>query len=42
VGRVKVLVADLQPPQAPTGSWWRRAASAVSGAVTAVVAGLFG
>jgi D-alanyl-D-alanine carboxypeptidase (penicillin-binding protein 5/6) len=42
VGRVKVLVADLQPPQAPTGSWWGRAASAVSGAVTAVVAGLFG
>ena len=42
VGRVKVLVADLQPPQAPTGSWWRRAASAVSGAVTTVVAGLFG
>ena len=42
VGRVKVLVADLQPPQAPTGSWWGRAASALSGAVTAVVAGLFG
>jgi serine-type D-Ala-D-Ala carboxypeptidase (penicillin-binding protein 5/6) len=42
VGRVKVLVADLQPPQAPTGSWWGRAVSAVSGAVTAVVAGLFG
>jgi D-alanyl-D-alanine carboxypeptidase (penicillin-binding protein 5/6) len=42
VGRVKVLVADLPPPQEPTGSWWGRAASAVSGAVTAVVAGLFG
>jgi serine-type D-Ala-D-Ala carboxypeptidase (penicillin-binding protein 5/6) len=42
VGRVKVLVADLQPPQEPTGSWWGRAASAVSGAVTAVVGGLFG
>jgi D-alanyl-D-alanine carboxypeptidase (penicillin-binding protein 5/6) len=42
VGKVTALVADLEPPPEPTGSWWGRAASAVSGAVTAVVAGLLG
>jgi D-alanyl-D-alanine carboxypeptidase (penicillin-binding protein 5/6) len=42
VGRVTVLVADLKPPQEPRGSWWGRAAGALSGAVTAVVAGLLG
>jgi D-alanyl-D-alanine carboxypeptidase (penicillin-binding protein 5/6) len=40
VGKVRVLVADLDPPAEPTGSWWGRAAGALSGAVTAVVAGL--
>jgi D-alanyl-D-alanine carboxypeptidase (penicillin-binding protein 5/6) len=42
VGRVTVLVADLEPPSEPTGAWWGRAAEALSGAVTAVVAGLLG
>jgi hypothetical protein len=40
VGRVTVLVADLEPPREPRGSWLGRAAEAVSGAVTAVVVGL--
>jgi D-alanyl-D-alanine carboxypeptidase (penicillin-binding protein 5/6) len=40
LGKVTVLVANLEPPPEPTGSWWGRAAGAVSGAVTAVVAGL--
>ena len=42
VGRVAVLVADLEPPAEPPGSWWERAAGALSGAITAVVAGLLG
>ena len=42
VGTVTVLVADLEPPAEPTGSWWGRAAGALSEAVTAVVAGLLG
>jgi D-alanyl-D-alanine carboxypeptidase (penicillin-binding protein 5/6) len=42
LGKVTVLVADLEPPPEPTGSWWGRTAGAVSGAVTAVVAGLLG
>ena len=42
LGKVTVLVANLAPPLEPTGSWWGRAAGAVSGAVTAVVAGLLG
>ena len=42
LGKVTVLVANLEPPPEPRGSWWGRAASAVSGAVTAVVAGLLG
>jgi D-alanyl-D-alanine carboxypeptidase (penicillin-binding protein 5/6) len=42
VGRVTALVADLEPPPRLMGSWWGRAASAVSSAVTAVVAGLLG
>jgi D-alanyl-D-alanine carboxypeptidase (penicillin-binding protein 5/6) len=42
LGKVTVLVANLEPPPEPTGSWWGRAAGAVSGAVTAVVARLLG
>lgn len=42
LGKVTILVANLEPPPEPTGSWWGRAAGAVSGAVTAVVAGLLG
>jgi D-alanyl-D-alanine carboxypeptidase (penicillin-binding protein 5/6) len=42
LGKVTVLVANLEPPPEPTGSWWGRATGAVSGAVTAVVAGLLG
>jgi serine-type D-Ala-D-Ala carboxypeptidase (penicillin-binding protein 5/6) len=42
LGKVPILVANLEPPPEPTGSWWGRAAGAVSGAVTAVVAGLLG
>ena len=42
LGKVTVLVANLEAPPEPTGSWWGRAAGAVSGAVTAVVAGLLG
>jgi serine-type D-Ala-D-Ala carboxypeptidase (penicillin-binding protein 5/6) len=42
VGKVSVLVADLDPPPEPTGSWWGRAGGALSGAVTSVVAGLLG
>ena len=42
LGKVTVLMANTEPPPEPTGSWWRRAAGAVSGAVTAVVAGLLG
>jgi serine-type D-Ala-D-Ala carboxypeptidase (penicillin-binding protein 5/6) len=42
LGKVTVLAANLEPPPEPTGSWWGRAAGAVSGAVTAVVAGLLG
>jgi D-alanyl-D-alanine carboxypeptidase (penicillin-binding protein 5/6) len=42
LGRVPIVVADLPPPRAPEGPWWARAAGALSGAVEAVVAGLFG
>jgi D-alanyl-D-alanine carboxypeptidase (penicillin-binding protein 5/6) len=42
VGRVTALVADLEPPPEPPGTWWGRATEAVSGAVTDVVAGLLG
>ena len=42
LGRVQVLVGDLEPPEEPGGSWWGRAAGAVSGAVASIVAGLFG
>jgi D-alanyl-D-alanine carboxypeptidase (penicillin-binding protein 5/6) len=42
VGRVAVLVADLDPPPEPTGSWWGRATEAITQAVTAVVAGMLG
>jgi D-alanyl-D-alanine carboxypeptidase (penicillin-binding protein 5/6) len=42
LGKVTVLVANLEPPPVPPGSWWGRAAGAVSRAVTAVVAGLLG
>lgn len=41
LGRVPILVANLEPPEEPTGSWWGRAAGAVSGAVASIVAGLF-
>jgi hypothetical protein len=40
LGRVPILVADLAPPEAPPGSWWGRAAGAVSGALSSIVAGL--
>jgi D-alanyl-D-alanine carboxypeptidase (penicillin-binding protein 5/6) len=40
LGRVPIVVVDLGVPEEPTGSWWGRAAGAVSGAVTAVVAAL--
>ncbi len=40
LGRVPILAADLGIPQEPAGRWWRRAAAAVSGAVTAVVTAL--
>jgi D-alanyl-D-alanine carboxypeptidase (penicillin-binding protein 5/6) len=42
LGRIPILVADLDPPEEPTGSWWGRAAAAVSGAVTSIVGGLLG
>jgi len=42
LGRVPVLMADTEPPEEPSGSWWSRAAGAVSGAVTSIVAGLLG
>ncbi len=42
LGRVQILVGDLEPPEEPAGSWWGRAAGAVSGAVASIVAGLFG
>ena len=42
VGRVPVLVADLEPPPEPAGSWWGRAVGALSAAVSAIVAGLLG
>jgi D-alanyl-D-alanine carboxypeptidase (penicillin-binding protein 5/6) len=42
VGRVPVLVADLELPPEPAGSWWGRAAGALSGAISAIVAGLLG
>jgi D-alanyl-D-alanine carboxypeptidase (penicillin-binding protein 5/6) len=40
LGSVPIVVADLGVPEEPRGSWWRRAAGAVSGAVTAVVGAL--
>ena len=42
LGRIPILVSDLAPPEAPTGSWWGRAAGAVSGALSSIVAGLLG
>jgi hypothetical protein len=42
VGRVPVVAAELAPPAEPPGSWWSRAASAVSGAVSAVIGALAG
>jgi D-alanyl-D-alanine carboxypeptidase (penicillin-binding protein 5/6) len=42
VGRVPVLVADLEPPPEPAGPWWGRAAGALTGAISAIVAGLLG
>lgn len=42
LGRVPILVGDLEPPEEPEGSWWTRASAAVSGAVASIVAGLFG
>jgi D-alanyl-D-alanine carboxypeptidase (penicillin-binding protein 5/6) len=42
LGRVPIVVADLGVPEEPRGSWWGRAAGAVSGAVTALVAALLG
>jgi serine-type D-Ala-D-Ala carboxypeptidase (penicillin-binding protein 5/6) len=41
LGRVPILAADLPPPDPPSGSWWGRAAGALSDAVSAVVGGLF-
>ena len=41
LGRVHILVGDLESPEEPAGSWWGRAAGAVSGAVASIVAGLF-
>ena len=40
LGRVPILAADLGVPEEPPGPWWSRAASAVAGAVTAVVTAL--
>jgi D-alanyl-D-alanine carboxypeptidase (penicillin-binding protein 5/6) len=42
VGTVPVVAADLAPPPEPSGSWWSRAASAVSGAVSSVIEALAG
>ncbi|HEX5937751.1 MAG TPA: D-alanyl-D-alanine carboxypeptidase family protein [Actinomycetota bacterium] len=42
VGRVPVVAADLAPPEEPSGSWWSRAAAAVSGAVASVIGALTG
>jgi D-alanyl-D-alanine carboxypeptidase (penicillin-binding protein 5/6) len=42
LGRTPILVADLEPPEEPAGSWWARAAGAVSGAMTSLIAGLLG
>jgi D-alanyl-D-alanine carboxypeptidase (penicillin-binding protein 5/6) len=42
VGRVPVVAADLPPPAEPPGSWWSRAAAAVSGAVGSVIEALAG
>lgn len=42
LGRVPILVGDLEPPEEPAGSWWGRAAGAVSSAVASIVAGLLG
>ena len=40
LGRIPILVADLESPDEPAGSWWGRAAGAVAGAVTSLIAGL--
>jgi serine-type D-Ala-D-Ala carboxypeptidase (penicillin-binding protein 5/6) len=40
LGSVPIVAADLGVPEEPVGSWWSRAAGAVSGAVTAVVGAL--
>jgi serine-type D-Ala-D-Ala carboxypeptidase (penicillin-binding protein 5/6) len=37
LGSVPIVAADLGVPEEPGGSWWSRAAGAVSGAVTAFV-----
>lgn len=42
LGRVPILMADMEPPEEPAGSWWGRAACAVSGALTSIVTGLLG
>jgi D-alanyl-D-alanine carboxypeptidase (penicillin-binding protein 5/6) len=42
IGRVPVVAADLAPPAEPPGSWWSRAAAAVSGAVSTVIEALAG
>ncbi len=42
LGRVPIVVADLVVPEEPAGSWWGRAAAAVSGAVATVVDALLG
>jgi D-alanyl-D-alanine carboxypeptidase (penicillin-binding protein 5/6) len=42
LGTVPVLVADLPAPPEPRGSWWSRAAGAISRAVGGVVADLLG
>lgn len=42
VGSVPVVAADLPPPAEPPGSWWSRAAAAVSGAVSDLIGSLAG
>ena len=42
VGSVPVVATDLPPPAEPPGSWWSRAAAAVSGAVSALIGSLAG
>jgi serine-type D-Ala-D-Ala carboxypeptidase (penicillin-binding protein 5/6) len=42
LGTVPIVVSDLGVPEEPAGSWWGRAATAVSGAAAAVVEALLG